>query len=121
MNLTKPKEATMRSAKVLGLTGTLLATAGFMAAAILSARAAELNITIGGPRYLREAVAPPPDARIIHVPRDESPEAIERRAEWLRICQPRLWAGPDGVSRYVYGAACPNGVIVNTWREVPRD
>lgn len=104
--------------KVLGLTVALLAAGGIMLAAA-QAPAAEINITTG-PRVLREPIVQP-NTRIIHVPTDESPEAVERRAEWRRVCDPRIWVGPDGIGRYVYGPNCPNGYIINTWREVPND
>lgn len=105
--------------KVLFLTSALLLAAGIIMSAARKAPADELHITIG-PRVLREPIVQP-DARIIRVLPDDSQEARERRAEWHRVCEPRIWVGPDGVGRYVYGPNCPNGYIINTWLEVPND
>lgn len=101
--------------KVLGLTCTLLIAAAIIVTAARKAPAAELNITIGPPLRVQ------PDARVVHVLPDESPEAVDRRATWHRVCAPRIWVGPDGIGRYVYGPNCPNGYIINTWMEVPND
>lgn len=106
--------------KLLGYIAVVGAlTAAVSIAIIKPSPALDLNVTFGP--YLREAVPPPPDARVIHIPRDESPEAIARRRLWLRVCQPRVWIGGDGVGRYVYGPDCPDGVVVNRWMEVSDD
>lgn len=105
--------------KVLFLTSALLLAAGIIMSAARKAPAADLHVTYG-PRELREPITQP-NARVIHVPTDESPEARDRRALWRLMCDPRIFVGPDGIGRYVFGPNCPNGYIVNTWMEVPND
>lgn len=102
--------------KVLFLTSALLLAAGIIMSAARKAPAAELNITI----ETRVPVVQP-NPRVIQLPTDESPEAVDRRSTWHRVCAPRIWIGPDGIGRYVYGPNCPNGYIINTWMEVPND
>lgn len=57
-------------------------------------------------------------AKIITVPRPTNPDDLAeleaREAEWERICEPIIVPDRDGIRRYTYGPACPNGVIVGT-------
>lgn len=105
--------------KVLGLTASLLLAGAIIVTAARKAPAADIHVTYG-PRVLREPIMQP-NSRVIQVPTDESPEAVQRRALWRLVCDPRIFVGPDGIGRYVYGPNCPNGYIVNTWMEVPND
>lgn len=57
-------------------------------------------------------------AKIITVPEPtnewEAAELAARIAEWERVCEPVTVRDPQGVTRYTYGPACPNGVIVGS-------
>ena len=45
---------------------------------------------------------PSAEAKIIHVPRDTSPEAAERERQWLNVCDPSFRRDRFGVEHYVY-------------------
>lgn len=59
-------------------------------------------------------------AKIIKVPKPESVEeqadVDAREAEWTDVCEPIVVRDAGGVSRYTFGPACPNGVVVGNGR-----
>ena len=46
----------------------------------------------------------------------EADERDARVAEWEQVCLPVVAPGRDGVRRYTYGPACPDGVIAGSGR-----